>query len=227
MIASTPGDRRAADHAAARHARRGPRLDRARAVRDRSSSGSGTCRSSPATSTSRGQRQPRPRRARSQAPRGDDRRPQRQRARRQPPGQRRPARPGEAAAERDGGGWPRYGQQVIAPLQAPQGLQGRPDRHPAVPRRAAACASRAWPRSWACGAHDPGPRRPLALPRELLAAPRPRRRRRAVRDYVEERSDQFPGVDVDRVYLRRYPQGTLARPAAGQRRARSPTSSSS
>ena len=61
--------------------------------------------------------QPGPARAHRGAARRD-RRPQRRRARREPPVQRRQARPGQAAAPSEKAAVARYGQQVIARVQA-------------------------------------------------------------------------------------------------------------
>ena len=201
-----------ADHArSSRCASRSSAASRSRCSRS-SSSASGSCRCCRATSTSREAHDNRVRDVRVQAPRGDDRRPQRAELvdnrladvvqldpRRCPPSS---ATPRSSGARR----W--------ASARRPKGKQGRavpipPSPTPALRRasqRSAACS--------ACGRDDPASascsssRRALREHHACAAdVPQP------VRNYLLERQERFPGVDVEQVYLRPYPHERARRAA--------------
>jgi penicillin-binding protein 2 len=108
-----------------------------------------------------------------------------------------------------------YGQQVIARSKRPKGKKGNPIAIPPVPADLRVRFARL--------ANVLGMSTRTIQDRVVrslyLASFSPATIRvgvaDAVRDYVEERNDQFPGVNVDRVYLRRYPNGSLAAQLVG------------
>ena len=144
-----------------------------------------------------------------------DRRPLRQRARREPPVQRRQARPGQAAARARRPPWP------------PTASRSSPA--PSATRATRATRSRSRPSRPTCKARFARLAKVLKMSsatiqdrvvRSLyLASFSPATIRvgvaDAVRDYIEERNEAFPGVNVDRVYLRSYPNKGLAAQLVG------------
>ena len=202
-----------ADHAAARAARRDPRRHRASRSSRSSSSASGTCRCCPATSTCAEALDNRVRKVAIPAPRGAILDRDGRRDRRQPRRDRRPARSAAAAAaERDAAR--EWGQQMTRAQAPPKGHRGEPRRSPPAPPELEARCSGLGARARDVAAHDQRAHRPAAR-RAPYANIRVRSTcRRRCATTCSSTSAQFPGVAVQQVYLRRYPQGTTGRPAA-------------
>ena len=174
------------------------------------------------------------REVRIQAPRGDDRRPQRRRDRRRTAARRRPDRPAAACppAERDAA--PTWGQRDDRALRSgPKGQQGRAGRRsrrsptPALrdalraPRRA--CSSMRADDDPASASSSRSRQLPYAR-RSACDADVPA----TMRNYLVERHEHFPGVDVEQRLPAPLPASTtLAAQLLGTVGEISPSSSSS
>ncbi len=213
-----------ADHAAARAARRDPRRHRVRAVRDRLLPpvvpAGAVRRPVPAA----GARQPRARASRPGAARRDPR-PQRQRARREPRRDRRRSSTRAAAAGRAR----RRGDVGPADDRARQAPEGPARASRSRSRRRRRRSSSARSRSLAArarhvAAHDPAsaisPARSSTLPYANVRV-KVDVASQSMRNYLLEHQRGFPGVAVQRVYLRRYPRGHAGCAAARARSGRS------
>jgi len=108
-----------------------------------------------------------------------------------------------------------YGQQVIARSRRPKGAKGDPIAIPTIPPELKPRFRRL---AGTLGIHS-GEIQDRVVRSLYLASYAPATIkigvRPAVRTYIEERRERFPGVDVEPVYLRQYPQGDLAAQLVG------------